>query len=132
MKTHTETIDVQVPDGYTCLGYRKPKEGELYVGTYGGGPETAGFDFTTDKVLVLEKDHKLPVALFVLRSSRATWNALDLEVPNPDSWKFELVTQEKHHLDRYTYEGQQYDLMIITTPATRCLVLGHWNDGPKS
>ena len=126
MKTHTETIEVQIPDGYTCIGYQKPLKGELYLSDCRDGKiAEASFDFASDRCHVVEKTHKLPVALFVLGSGSALWKKLD--VPNPKAWKFELLSTY-----RYTYEGVDYDLMILDTSATRCMVLGHYNDGPSS
>jgi len=133
MKTHTETIDIQVPDGYTITEYRKPKEGETYLRPRGEAKE-ADFDFDVDSHPILEKTHKLPEIVYCFPPRGKEFQPiLCNQVECKDGlWKASEIVES---LGKITICDSVFDLFLVEQEDEldeRWIVAGHWNDGPKS
>jgi len=120
MKTHTENVPIEIPDGYTCTGYRVPKKGDLCVNSETREIFVPRHDSYKFSKLILKKVHTPPVPCYCLQTS-GVW----APVTHCASWTYKHL----NGVGPYYHDGSPYDLMICTTSATQCVMLGHWNDG---
>jgi hypothetical protein len=124
MKTHTETIEVQIPNGYRCTGYRAPIQGESAVHSSDGSIFTCESPTNIYRKLILEKTHTPPELVLCLESGlrkNTQWVAIRRSAATPTR-----VLSERFELD-----GCVYSLILARNPSggAESVWLGHWNDG---
>lgn len=56
-KTQTITVELEIPVGYECIGFRSPKKGESFLDTYAGEVRTVRHNYRADYV-AMDKDGK--------------------------------------------------------------------------
>ena len=120
---HTETIEVTIPDGYTCKEYSYPNAGDVCLSSCTESiyiSKGAG----VNKKLILEKNHRLPVITHFMSNASGVWMAND-EI----DWQGNEVIKKIATLD--SMNGK--DMLLVRDDETggEWVCLGYYNDGPK-
>ena len=91
MKTHEELIPMQIPDGWKCVGYRIPIEGETLLNGFNEVMK-AGFDYSEHMFPILVRDLS-PIDEFrelINDDGYDTWLATDEEGCQDVEWMGEV------------------------------------------
>lgn len=131
-----QTIEVEVPDGWRAVGYRKPKMGERYLSSSDGEYVKATFDHTSAYAVVIEQEKKYrqPTAADINSEIEVTWN-VDGD-GEPMNWvKHRLIGFDTHCYVVHRKERRDYSAFpfarIIDTPSSKPAVV-YLNEYPSS